>query len=113
MGIAGQLQAAIQIYRRLLLEKPDDFAIRAEMAGLMADNGQGEEGEKEIARVVAAKPADAKLLAKAGDFFFKEKPAQSADYYRRSLEANPNDNRVRVQLGASLVRSTRAVDAAR
>jgi tetratricopeptide (TPR) repeat protein len=103
----GQLQAAIQIYRRLLLEKPDDFAVRAEMAGLMADNGQGEEAEKEIARVVAAKPADAKLLGKVGDFFFKEKPAQAADYYTRSLEANPDDNRVRVQLGASLVRSTR------
>ena len=103
----GQLQAAIQLYRKLLAEKPDDFAIRAEMAGLMADNGQGEEAEKEMARVVAGKPADAKLLAKAGDFFFKEKPAQAADYYQRSLEANPNDNRVRVQLGASLVRSTR------
>jgi tetratricopeptide (TPR) repeat protein len=103
----GQLQAAIQLYRRLLLEKPDDFAIRAEMAGLMADNGQGEEAEKEIARVVTARPVDPKMLAKAGDFFFKEKPAQAADYYKRSLEANPNDNRVRVQLGASLVRSTR------
>lgn len=101
----GQLQAAIHIYRRLLLEKPDDFAIRAEMACLMADNGQGQEAEIEMTRVVAAKPADAKLLAKAGDFFFKEKPAQAADYYKRSIEADPNDNRVRVQLGASLVRS--------
>ncbi|MEK6324890.1 MAG: tetratricopeptide repeat protein [Acidobacteriota bacterium] len=101
----GQLQAAIQLYRRLLLEKPDDFAVRAEMACLMADSGQGEEGEREMTRVVAAKPADAKLLAKAGDFFFKEKPAQAADYYKRSLQANSNDNRARVQLGASLVRS--------
>ena len=103
----GQMQAAIQLYRRLLLEKPEDFAIRAEMAGLMAENGQAEEAEKEIARVVAAKPTDAKMLAKAGDFFFKERPAQAADYYKRSLEANPNDNHVRIQLGASLVRSTR------
>lgn len=101
----GQSQAAIQLYRRLLLEKPDDFAIRVEMACLMAENGQGEEAEKEITRVVAAKPADAKLLARAGDFFFKEKPAQAADYYKRSIEADPNNNRARVQLGASLVRS--------
>lgn len=101
----GQTQAAIQLYRRLLLEKPEDFALRVEMACLMAENGQGEEAEKEIARVVAAKPADARLLARAGDLFFKEKPARAVDYYRRSIEADPKDNRVRVQLGASLVRS--------
>ena len=102
---AGQPQAAIQLYRRLLLEKPDDLTIRVEMACLMGENGQGEEAEKEIARVVAAKPRDSKLLARAGDFFFKEKPAQAADYYKRSMEADPKNNRARVQLGASLVRS--------
>ena len=102
---AGQLQAAIQLYRKLLLERPEDFATRMEMACLMGENGQGEEAEKEITRVIAAKPVDAKLLARAGDFFFKEKPAQAADYYRRSIEADPKDNRARVQLGASLVRS--------
>lgn len=101
----GQKQAAIQLYRRLLLEKPDDLTVRAEMAWLMGENGQAEEGEREIARVVAAKPKDSKLLARAGDFFFKEKPAQAAEYYRRSLEADPKDNRARVQLGAALVRS--------
>jgi tetratricopeptide (TPR) repeat protein len=102
---AGQLQAAIQLYRRLLLEKPEDFPTRAEMACLMAEVGQVEEGEKEIARVIAAKPSDARLLGRAGDFFFKAKPAQAAEYYKRSLEADPKDNRARVQLGASLVRS--------
>ncbi len=102
---AGQPQAAIQLYRRLLLDKPDDLTIRAEMACLMAENGQGEEAEREIARVIAAKPGDAKLLAKAGDFFFKQKPASAADYYRRSLAADPNYNRARVQLGAALVRA--------
>jgi tetratricopeptide (TPR) repeat protein len=105
---AGQLQAAIELYRRLLLEKPDDFAMRAEMACLMADNGQGEDAEIEMTRVVTAKPADAKVLAKAGDFFFKKKPAQAADYYKRSIEADPSNNNVRVQLGASLVRSLQA-----
>ena len=102
---AGQLQAAIQLYRRLLLEKPDDLASRMEMAGLMAENGQADEADKEIARVVAAKPADAKLLVRAGDFYFKEKPAVAVDYYQKALEANPNENSARVQLGASLVRS--------
>ena len=102
---AGQLQAAIQLYRRLLLERPDDLALRVDMASLMSDNGQVEEAEKEIARVVAAKPGDAKLLARAGDFYFKEKPVTATDYYKRSLEANPKDNAVRAQLGASLLRS--------
>ena len=101
----GQAQAAIQLYRRLLLEKPDDLTVRVEMACLMGENGQGEEAEKEIARVVAAKPKDGKLLGRAGDFYFKQKPAQAVDYYKRALEADPKDNRARVQLGASLVRS--------
>ena len=108
---AGQAQAAIQIYRRLLLEKPDDLSIRVEMACLMGENGQSEEAEREITRVVAAKPKDGKLLMRAGDFFFKEKPAQAADYYKRSLEADPKNNRARVQLGAALVRSMQ-IDAA-
>jgi predicted Zn-dependent protease len=81
------------------------LTIRAEMAWLMSENGQSEEAEKEIARVVAAKPKDSKLLERAGDLFFKGKPAQAADYYKRSLEADPANNRARVQLGASLVRS--------
>ena len=102
---AGQAQAAIQLYRRLLLEKPDDLSVRIEMACLMGENGQGEEGEKEIARVIAAKPKDAKLLTRAGDFFFKQKPAQAAEYYKRAIDADPKDDRARVQLGASLVRS--------
>jgi tetratricopeptide (TPR) repeat protein len=102
---AGQAQAAIQLYRRLLLDKPDDFVVRAEMAYLMSENGQLEEAEKEIARVIAARPADAKLLARAGDLFYKEKPAIAADYYRRAVEADPEDIRARGQLGASLVRS--------
>jgi superkiller protein 3 len=101
----GQPQAAIQLYRRLLLEKPEDFAMRIEMACLMAENGQSEEAEKEIARVIALRPGDAKLLARAGDFYFKEKPSDAAEYYKRSIDADPNNNRARTQLGASLVRS--------
>ena len=102
---AGQLQAAIQLYRRLLLERPDDLASRMEMACLMAENGQADDAEKEISRVVAAKPTDSKLLCKAGDFFFKDRPAVAGEYYRRAIAANPSDNNSRVQLGASLVRS--------
>lgn len=102
---SGQPQAAIHLYRRLLLERPDDLAIRAEMACLLAETGQDEEAEREISRVIAAKPNDPRLLAKAGDLFFKDKPAAAADYYRRAIAADPKDNRARVQLGASLVRA--------
>ncbi len=102
---AGQPQAAIQLYRRLLIEKPDDLAIRVEMACLMAENGQAEEAEKEITRVVAARPRDAKLLCQAGDFYFKEKPSTAAEYYRRAVDADPRDNHALTQLGAALVRS--------
>jgi len=102
---AGQPQAAIQLYRRLLLERPDDLAVRAELACLMADNGQAEEGEIEITRVVASKPRDAKLLGRAGDFYFRDKPGTAAGYYRRAIDADPKDNHARAQLGAALVRS--------
>jgi len=101
----GQSQAAIQLYRRLLLEKPEDFATRMEMACLMAENGQSEEAEKEITRVITLRPGDAKLLVRAGDFYFKEKPAEAAELYKRSIAADPNNNRARVQLGASLARA--------
>lgn len=107
----GQTQAAIQIYRRLLLDRPDDFAVRAEMACVMAENDQAEEAEKEITRVLAAKPNDAKLLAKFGDLYYNRKPAIAADYYKRAADADPSDIRVRTQLGASLVRSLQ-IDAA-
>lgn len=102
---AGQAQAAIQIYRRLLLDRPDDFAVRAEMACLMAENDQAEEAEKEIKLVLTARPKDPKLLARFGDLFYKAKPAVAVDYYKRAVDADPADVRARAQLGASLVRS--------
>src|SRR5438128_6793202 len=102
---AGQPQAAIQLYRRLLIEKPDDLSTRVEMACLLAESGQTEEAEREITRVIAARPRDARFLTKAGDFYFKDKPGAAGEYYKRALEADPKDNRARTQLGASLVRS--------
>ncbi|MFY9610548.1 MAG: tetratricopeptide repeat protein [Blastocatellia bacterium] len=102
---AGQLQAAIQLYRGLIRDKPEELALRAEMARLMYENGQTEEAAREITAVVTARPRDSKLLAIAGDIYFKDKPDAAATFYRRALEANANDNHVRAQLGASLVRS--------
>jgi superkiller protein 3 len=101
---AGQAQAAIQVYRRLLLER-DDFAVRIEMAKVMLENGQGEEAAKEIAAVAAIRPKDAGLLTMAGDVYSKDKPELAVDYYRRAVDSEPANNRARVQLGAALVRS--------
>ena len=102
---AGQPQAAIQLYRGLLRDKPEDFALRAELARLMYEIGQPEEAAREIAKIVAARPRDSKLLALAGDVYFKDKPETAAAFYRRAVEADSNDNHARIQLGASLVRS--------
>ncbi|HET9531734.1 MAG TPA: tetratricopeptide repeat protein [Blastocatellia bacterium] len=102
---AGQPQAAIQIYRAHLRERPDDMAVRTEMIRLMAATGQAEEAEREIERLVSARPTDSDLLALAGDIFFKDKPELAASYYRRSVEADATRNNARVQLGAALVRS--------
>jgi tetratricopeptide (TPR) repeat protein len=102
---SGQLQAAIQLYRGLIRDKPDQLALRAEMARLMYENGQGEEAAREITAVVNARPRDSNLLAIAGDIYFKDKPDAAATFYRRALEVDVNDNHARAQLGASLVRS--------
>ncbi len=105
---AGQGQAAIQIYRSLLREKPEDFDVRAEMIRLMTENEQGEEALKEVEKLVAAQPKNAKLLGLAGDLFFTTQPEVAASYYTRALEVNGEDNRLRVQLGAALVRGLKA-----
>ncbi|HSE97971.1 MAG TPA: tetratricopeptide repeat protein [Blastocatellia bacterium] len=102
---AGQPQAAIQIYRGHLREKPDDMAVRAEMIRLMAASGQAEDAEREIERLVSARQTDAKLLTLAGDIFFQEKPELAAGYYRRAVEADATHTHAKVQLGAALVRS--------
>jgi tetratricopeptide (TPR) repeat protein len=102
---AGQPQAAIQLYRNLIRDRPEDFAIRAEMARLMYESGQIEEAAREITAVVAARPRDSRLLAIAGDLYFKDKPETAATFYNRAIEVDANDNRARVQLGAALVRS--------
>jgi tetratricopeptide (TPR) repeat protein len=102
---AGQPQAAVGVYRMLLQEKSDDLSIRVDLAKLLADMGQSEEAVKEIGVVLKAKPADPNYQVAAGDIVFKEKPDVAAGYYRRAIELDPRNNRARVQLGASLVRS--------
>ncbi|HXG94264.1 MAG TPA: tetratricopeptide repeat protein [Blastocatellia bacterium] len=102
---AGQPLAAIQIYRGLVTERPEDIAARMEMARLMAENGQADEAIKEIEKIIAARPTDSKALTAAGDIYFKDKPDAAAEFYRRAVEADANNNRARVQLAASLVRS--------
>lgn len=102
---AGQPQAAIQLYRGLVRDNPGELMLRAEMARLMYENGQPEEAIKEITAVVTARPRDSKLLAVAGDIYFKDKPEAAATFYRRALEVDADDNHARAQLGASLVRS--------
>ncbi|MCI0490925.1 MAG: tetratricopeptide repeat protein [Blastocatellia bacterium] len=108
---AGQLQAAIQLYRGLLVEKPEQIALRIEMLRLMAENGQAEEALKEIDALVAGRPGNAVLLSIAGDLCFEDEPERAAIYYGRALETSPDDNQLRVRLGASLVRASRFEEA--
>jgi tetratricopeptide (TPR) repeat protein len=102
---AGQPQAAIGIYRSLLIEKPDDVDARMEMAQAMKDNGQTEEAAREIEKLLTLQPANAKLLVAAGDINLKDDPEKAALYYQRAVQAEPANNRARVQLGASKVRA--------
>jgi tetratricopeptide (TPR) repeat protein len=102
---ANQPQAAISIYRSLLVEKPDDINARIEMAQVLYENGQAEEAQKEIEKLLAYQSSNAKLLLLAGDMNFTDNPEAATHYYQRALQAEPSNNRARVQLGASLVRS--------
>jgi tetratricopeptide (TPR) repeat protein len=102
---AGQTQAAIGLYRKLLLDRSDDLAVRAELARLLGESGQEDEAKRLIRVVLNLKPKDRAYLTIAGDLFFKEQPDVAAEYYRQALAVDPTDNRARVQLGASLVRS--------
>ena len=102
---AGQVQAALQVYRRLLMER-EAFDVRMEMAQVMNENGQAEEAAREIEAMTANRPKDARLLVLAGDVYFAAKPDVAAGYYRRAVEADQGNNRARVQLGAALIRSS-------
>lgn len=104
-GRSGQAQAAISIYRRMLVEKPDDLPVRIEMAQLMNENGQTEEAFREVEKVLAVQSTNARLLVLAGDIHFDAKPDAAAAYYQRALQVEPSNNRARVQLGASMVRA--------
>jgi len=102
---AGQPQAALQIYRVMIAQRPNDLAMRTEIARLMAESGDAEGAMKEITGLVTLRPTDARLLMAAGDIYFQDKPGDAANYYRKALEIDAANNRARVQLGASLVRS--------
>jgi tetratricopeptide (TPR) repeat protein len=100
---AGRAQAAVQIYRNLIRERPEDFNLRAEMIRLMAASDQAEEAMKEIERLVAAQPTNSKLLALAGELC-EDKPERAAEFYSRAVKLDPSDNRSRISWGSALVR---------
>jgi len=102
---ARQYPAAIQVYRALLREKPEDIATRVELARTMAENNQPDEALKEIEPLLSSRPNDPVLLALAGDLNFKANPGAAAALYLRAVELDPKDNRARTQLGSSYLRS--------
>lgn len=101
---AGRLLPAIQIYRQLVIEKPEAISLRAELIRLMNENGQPDEATRELESLIAKQPGNAELLVLAGDLSFKEKPEAAARYYQRAVEVAPTPRNL-VQFGASLVRS--------
>ncbi|MEW6128806.1 MAG: tetratricopeptide repeat protein [Acidobacteriota bacterium] len=107
---AGQMVAAITIYRGLLREKPDDLNVRIELAQALVKNNQADEAATEIDKLLKVQPNNAKLLEVAGDLFESE-PEKAAGFYRRALQIDAANNRARVQLGAALVRSMKYQEA--
>ena len=72
----------------------------------MNESGQTEAAMKEITGLVQIfSRVMWKLLVLAGDIYFKDKPDEAAEYYRKAFEIDPKNNQARVQFGASLVRS--------
>ncbi len=108
---AGQPQAAVQIYRALIKDKPEEMGLRVELARAMVENNQAEEAVKEIEPMLAAHPNSPKLLVLVGDLSFNDKPDLAASYYRRALDVDAADNDTRVKLGATLVRAQKYEEA--
>ena len=103
---AGQPQAAIQLYRRLILESPEDLTLRMDLARLMAENGQVEEAVNDINRLLTAQPNNAKLAGLyRRPFDIRISRSLPLIITAGRSEADPKDIRTRVQLAAALVRS--------
>lgn len=108
---AGQVQAAIGIYRLLLNEKPDDLPLKIEMLRLMVANGQEEEATREITRLVTGQPNNPQVFALAGDIYAATKPETAVSYYAQAVKLDPANNRARLQLGVLLLRASRYEEA--
>jgi tetratricopeptide (TPR) repeat protein len=107
----GQPQAAIRIYRHLLIERPEDMSLRLSVIRLLLVLDEKEEAAREIGSLLRAHGTNVELLVLAGDLYSRDQPQESAGYYKRALELQPDDNEIRVQYAASLVRSRRFVEA--
>lgn len=109
---AGQLLAAVKIYRQLATEKPEEISFRAEIIDLMLELGQVEEAHREVEALLASQPRNVSLLVMAGEAHSKSRPDLAAGFFRRALDADPANNGTRVRLGACLVRSRHFSEAA-
>jgi tetratricopeptide (TPR) repeat protein len=102
---AGEPKIALQIYRDQVALKPGNLALRADLIALMADNGEMEAAQHEIAALVKVESHNIRLLLLAGELFSKEQPEEAVGYYRAALEIEPGNSAALVQLATALERS--------
>jgi tetratricopeptide (TPR) repeat protein len=89
---AGRLQEAEKAYRRFLSDQPD-FAPALHLYGvLLAQTGRAERGAEEIAKAVAAQPANPVYLNDLGNAFMEARRLREAvEAYDRALAAARRD----------------------
>jgi tetratricopeptide (TPR) repeat protein len=100
---SGNPEMALQIYRDQVVQRPNDLSLHADLIHLMADNGQAEAAQREIAGLITIAPQNVRLLLLAGDLFSKDQPDRAIGYYRTALEIEPGNTVALVQLAAALM----------
>lgn len=128
---AGKLEQALDLYRRLVAETPDDAGLRTSLAGTLGALGRYDEALAEIKTALAADPLNIEAYHNRGVIQERHgQPAAAVESYRTALRYEPGyepSRRALTRLGApaqpaprltgndqqALVLAERAAEAAR
>jgi YaiO family outer membrane protein len=110
---AGQLEAALEAYTRLLDSRPDDVEVRTERARVLGWLGRYDEALAELARVLAVVPRDVDArVSRARVLAYQKRYAEAEQALRQVVADNPGAVDAHLALGDVLGWSGRYPDAA-
>jgi Tfp pilus assembly protein PilF len=108
----GQVAPAIDYYKQVLEMSPKRIDVVGRLAVLYDRRGQFDASAPLYDKVLKSKPNDANVLCDRGySLYLQGKYAESEDYLRKALAAQPELTRAHNNLGLVLGRTGRATDA--